>query len=357
MANSSDLDRFIREALRAGQSRQAISAALLQAGWTQQELTSALDDYAEVDFPIPVPRPRASLSAREAFLYLLLFTLLYFLCFHLGSLLFDLVNALLPDPSIRHYRSWDFYGATRFSTATLLITFPLFAWMAHFLGRETAKTPIQRFSPVRRWLTYLTLFVSAATLVADLTTLVYNLLGGELTLRFLLKILIVALIASAVFGYYLRELRQTEIQARPSRPLGAYLLGGGAALALLALIGGFGLMGSPMHQRDLHMDQRRINDLQALEEAIRSHAREGKGLPQSLEALKRPGHNLSLHDPQTQNAYGYERLDDARFRLCAEFTTDSSQRQSGRRYYPNHSWPHGIGQTCFDRRLNRDDLK
>ena len=59
-------------------------------------------------------------------------------------------------------------------------------------------------------MTYLTLFVSAGFLMGDVTSLVYNLLGGEWTVRFLLKVLTVASIAGLVFGYYLRDLNRDE---------------------------------------------------------------------------------------------------------------------------------------------------
>jgi hypothetical protein len=65
---------------------------------------------------------------------------------------------------------------------------------------------------VRRWLTYLTLFSAACALLGDFATLVYNVLGGELTVRFLLKVLTVGLIAGTAFFYYLRDLRQDEVE-------------------------------------------------------------------------------------------------------------------------------------------------
>jgi hypothetical protein len=52
--------------------------------------------------------------------------------------------------------------------------------------------------------------VAAAALIGDLTTLVYNALAGELTSRITLKALVVILIAGAVFGYYLLDLRREE---------------------------------------------------------------------------------------------------------------------------------------------------
>src|SRR3546814_13476334 len=72
----------------------------------------------------------------------------------------------------------------RWSTASVIIAFPLFTLLARHLARETERQPIKRLSPVRRWLTYLTLFLAAVALICDVTTLVYNLLGGELSVRF-----------------------------------------------------------------------------------------------------------------------------------------------------------------------------
>ncbi|HTM71037.1 MAG TPA: hypothetical protein VL118_09255, partial [Luteimonas sp.] len=72
-----DLELFVREALAAGQARPAIEAALAQAGWPAEQVRDALDAYADVPFAVPVPNPRPYLSAREAFLYLVLFATLY----------------------------------------------------------------------------------------------------------------------------------------------------------------------------------------------------------------------------------------------------------------------------------------
>ena len=209
-AGAQELDTFVREALMRGQSREAITQALAEAGWTDAQTSDVLSAYADVDFPVPVPRPRASLSAREAFLYLVLFASLYYAAFHVGSLLFDLINAAFPDAaSARGY----FGASMRWSTASVIIAFPVFALLARHLARETERQPIKRLSPVRRWLTYLTLFLAAIALICDVTTLVYNLLGGELSVRFVLKVLVVGMIAGGVFGYYLWDLRREEVES------------------------------------------------------------------------------------------------------------------------------------------------
>lgn len=212
-AATQDLELFVRDALCKGVSKDAIEAALASAGWTQEQTRSALNAFADVAFAVPVPRPRPYLSAREAFLYLVLFATLYLAAWHLGSLLFDLINRALPDPPDPGYFSGNLAQSMRWSTASVLIAFPVFLYVARYLGKELARSPVKRLSAIRRWLTYLTLFLAAIVLVGDMITLVYNLLGGELTARFVLKVLVAALIAGTIFGYYLIDLRHEEKEA------------------------------------------------------------------------------------------------------------------------------------------------
>jgi hypothetical protein len=207
---SGNLEIFVRDALLRGQTRAEITRVLAEAGWPAEQVTLALSGYADVVFPVPVPRPRASLSAREAFLYLVLFTALYMSAFNLGAILFQLINRAFPDPAMGQYQMSTSGEAIRWAVAGLVVAFPIFLWVSSHVGREVAANPAGRLSPVRRWCTYLTLFIAVACLIGDATTLVYDLLSGELTIRFGLKALVVALIAGSVFTYYLRDLRQGE---------------------------------------------------------------------------------------------------------------------------------------------------
>lgn len=212
-SGTQDLELFVREALAKGQSRDAIGQALAAAGWPPEQARSALAVYADVPFPVPVPRPRPYLSAREAFLYLLLFVTLYLWAYHLGSLLFDLITRALPDPAEESWRVERLEGSIRWSVASVVIAFPLYAFIANLLGKELARSPVKRLSVVRRWLTYLTLFVAGTVLIADMITLVNGVLAGEATLRFVLKVVVAAAIAGGIFGYYLWDLRRDEGEA------------------------------------------------------------------------------------------------------------------------------------------------
>ena len=218
MAVSEELDVFVRDALARGQSRAQIAEVLHKAGWTSEQTRAALAAYAELDFPVPVPRARPYLSAREAFMYLVLFGTLYTSAFSLGSLLFDLVNLRFPDPA----DSTNFYGgpaatreSIRWAIAALVVAFPVFAYTSWLTSRSIRLDPTKRASKIRRWLTYWTLFVSSGVVLGDVTSLVYSLLAGEATFRFLLKVLVVALIAGTAFIYYLRDLQSEETETGP----------------------------------------------------------------------------------------------------------------------------------------------
>ena len=211
MSIDDDLIGFVRDALGRGAPRAEIEAVLLRAGWDAAQVAAALAAYSSEPFIVPVPRPRVSLSARDAFLYLVLFSTLYMSAVNFGSLVFDLINRAFPDQVLDGPATYRATGdGLRWAIAALIVSFPVFLYVSRVTGREVARDPRKRESAVRRWLTYLTLFVAATVLIGDVIMLVYNALGGDMTIRFLLKVLTVGLIAGLIFGYYLKDLRADE---------------------------------------------------------------------------------------------------------------------------------------------------
>ena len=142
-------------------------------------------------------------------MYVVLFTTLYLSAYNLGSLLFEFINRAFPDAAegqnIEYARM-----AIRWSVSSIVAAFPVFLYVTWLIARAVKEDPTKRASMIRRQLTYLTLFIAACALIGDFTTLIYNFLGGELTVRFALKVLTVAVIAGTGFGYYLSELRADE---------------------------------------------------------------------------------------------------------------------------------------------------
>ncbi len=212
MANQT-LDTFIREALNRGEKRDRISAALAAAGWTQKEVDAALDDYAETDLGLAVPKPRPYVSAREAFLYLVLFILLGVVAWNLGSLLFALIDIAIYDELDNPSGDFFFGGRDyqiRSAIAGLVVGGPLFAWLAIHIRKQRRTNPAMQRSRVRKWLTYATLIIASCTLIGDAIGLVYNFLAGELSTRLLLKLLVIAILAGGVFFYFISDAEEGD---------------------------------------------------------------------------------------------------------------------------------------------------
>lgn len=200
---------FTRRALTAGVSRAEIAGALQHAGWGAPEIDAALHAYAEIEFPVPVPRARRYLSARDVFVYLVLFAALYTAAYNVGALAFHLIDHAFPDRvSAARIGSGAMLAAIRWNISAIVVALPLFLLLFRRVNRSLAADPTERESRPRLWLTYLTLFVTALWLGGDLMVLVYNALGGELGARFLLKIATVAVIAGGIFSYFLWDVRQ-----------------------------------------------------------------------------------------------------------------------------------------------------
>ena len=86
----------------------------------------ALAAFVDVDH-VPVPRARPYLSAREAFIYLVLFGTLYTSAFYLGSLIFDIINLTFPDRP-RSRRTTPPISARRCDGPSLIVAFPVFLY-------------------------------------------------------------------------------------------------------------------------------------------------------------------------------------------------------------------------------------
>lgn len=315
MSPADQISDFTRRALAQGRSPDQIDAALAEAGWCERERQDALSAWQLVD-GMAVPRPRPYVSAREALLYGLLFILLGMVAFQLCQLGFLLVDSLLPnltDPDPFTHRGM------RWPMAALITFTPAFLLLSRTLSRARHQNPGQARSWVRGWAASITMLIAALTLLGDLGTTVFQLLDGEMTLRFALKAAIVAAVAGLVLLSY-RDDRKHEA-------LGAVTL---AACALLAIIAGLVIGGGPMQARAENRDAARMEDLRRIDAQILCQADALGRAPASPESTASCPADFPTLDPFTAQAYRYIRIDDRHWRICATFenpeTTGMAQR-------------------------------
>ena len=203
------LSSFVKDALASGAKRPIIEEHLFAAGWSKDQVFSALGEFSAVEFAIPIPKPKPQFRARDTFLYATMFIMLYLSSYNLANLLFQFINLGFPDPNITSYPS-QIERAIRFNVSALLVAFPVFLFITFKIAKQIEQEPVHQTSPVRKWLTYLTLAIAACFLVGDTISLLNGFLSGILTVRSVLKLLIVAGIAGGLFFYYLSLMRKDD---------------------------------------------------------------------------------------------------------------------------------------------------
>jgi hypothetical protein len=205
MRASDALTAYAREALASGADRLAIAAALRDAGWSEGEISGALSAWIDAPGLPPVPRPRAIVSARDAFRHGFMFFALGMVSVNLNLLVFALIDTWFPDPLGADLAN---SGAIRWAIAGLVIAYPVWAITSLGLARDAERDPGQRRGAVGRWLTWGALFLAATTLLGNGVAVIAGFLGGDLTGTFLLKAATVAIIAGSIFAYYGADRRE-----------------------------------------------------------------------------------------------------------------------------------------------------
>lgn len=346
-----DLNDFIEDALRAGKKKEQIGSVLEKAGWNKPQVSSAIGAYADVDFPVAVPKPTMPPAARELFLYLLLFSALYMTVMGIGTVLYQLINMAFPDPSDTLYESLIGSVETRLRSgvAILIVFLPAYAYVDQQIAALKRSDPQHIRSDVRRKITYLTLYLSATILLTDIYYLIWAWLDGELFTRVLLKCLVVGGLAGLILGRYLYELRTDEIYGSDRSRFVRY--GALAVIVTAAVAAGVVAMGnvsSPAAERQRHADEQRETGLKAIDDSIMSYARQHKTLPASLEALSRATHVKFPHDPATGKPYRYDRLSDTDYRLCTTFNAAAQRVANEYGVMPESTFKdHPAGAYCF----------
>ncbi len=213
----SDIAAFLSAAKAKGASDEIVVALLKEHGWPEKEIYAAIGRYYEQAGGVAIPSRRGvAESAKDAFLYLLRFGTLATWTGSLASLAFTLINATFADrvmDSPHRYRLASVSG----ELAAILVAFPIYAWMVILIGRDLDRSPAKALASVRRWLCYLALLIAAGFVVGDLIAFLMYFLRGELTQRFVLKVLTVLVIAGGVFWFYFSSLKEDE-ELRESAP-------------------------------------------------------------------------------------------------------------------------------------------
>ena len=266
------------------------------------------------------------------------------------NLVFSTLDTQFPD--ILNATRYPDYNleSIRGALATLVIFFPIFV-VVSFFWRKHIKNEMGHVDEIiKKWLVYFILFISSITIAIDLVVLVRYFISGEITSRFILKVMSTLLIAFLVGFYYIYLLRvKDEIKIKKLSIIFGSL---GILIFIIAISYSFYTTGSPAKQKAVRFDEQRVADLQNIQEKIINYWKEKEKLPENLTLLSDPTSGFSLPlAPNFSSGEKYEyTIKDIKnwtFELCAEFSFPATMGV-------NDFWSHTAGKNCFSRTIDKD---
>src|SRR3989344_3151908 len=298
---------------------------------------------------------RPKTTPKDFFLNLGAIVALYVSVISILNLLFEVINRTFPDPLQTYIDPYS--SAIRWTIASLFIIFPLYILFSWLLEREAVKNPEKRELSVRKWLIFLTLFVAGIVIAVDLIVLINTFLGGEITTRFVLKVIAVLAVVGAIFGYYLSDI-YGKFAGKSTR---TYFAWGSAIFVIASIVIGFMVMGSPTTQRLMRLDETRVSHLSQIQYQVVTYWQQKKKVPATLDDLKDPLSGFILPtDPVTGSSYEYVVKGVRIFELCATFDRsnmeDLNKNGVSKPMYPyggyvDENWQHEAGKGCFERTI------
>ena len=229
-----------------------------------------------------------------------------------------------------------------------MVAFPLFLLVTRGIVRGVQQQPERLESGVRKWLTYIALVITASTMITDVVTFLAYFLRGDLSTRFVLKVVTVLVIAGGVFAYYVDSLRRETVLSARHRLFAFAAL----AVVVMGIVVGFVQIGSPAVQRGASQDARRLFDLFSLAQGMHSswlsRSPSEFPLPATIQEVQRTAAvTASISDPVSGRAYEYLPLRGRTYRLCGTFSRPSPADVPVQ-------WRHGAGRVCFTRDAAED---
>ena len=115
---------------------------------------------------------------------------------------------------------------------------------------------------------------------------------------------------------------------------------------------GLSLIDGPTVVREKKLDEIRVKNFAYISRQIIQYYRDNSNLPGSLTDIVPVNSNwFSIYDPETNNPYKYEIIDQLSFRLCGNFSRNRQLKGKNVIYYlpgeRHMDWSHSAGLNCF----------
>lgn len=151
----------------------------------------------------------------DTFEHILLFISLGVLATNITMLLHHFVNIWIKVPiEVSNNYDFSYYADVFMSTfirgfmAAIIVSYPVFSFFFLKITKRTLEIPDTRKLKARKTLIYATLVITFLLVLINIISLVYNLLGGNVTLNFVSHFLVTVVVAGLIFVYYLEQIKE-----------------------------------------------------------------------------------------------------------------------------------------------------
>lgn len=291
--------------------------------------------------------------AKYTFLYLMSLLALVFSVIGVGNIIFQLINKHIVDV-IHAYRAMYSPEALKFALSSLLVAAPVYYFSAVNIYRSIVSGKLEKDSGIRKWLTYLIIFVCGVVSVGWLIAIVYSVLDGDLTLKFSLKTLTVVGLAGLVGFYYYRDIKEEKFKKGGGMVVRNYFYGT-ISLVFVVIVSGVFFVESPSETRLRRIDNLTLEKFNKIDGAIGEYYRNNDQLPVNLEELAGEVIYLrgeDVRDVLSDEVFRYETLGGEKYRICAKFNLSNNSKDDPRGNYIAEVWPHESGDVCFTKQVN-----
>lgn len=290
-------------------------------------------------------------AAKFAFFYLLSLVALIFLSTSVGVVVFQIINKFVIDP-VRPFAGRFDPGAIKFAISAIIIAAPIYYTTVWQINKNLFSGELDKEAGVRRWLSYLILFITSVVMIGWAIGTINSFLGGELSLKFALKALTSVIISGTVFSYYLYDIKREEVKGKKSKTVQAYFYST-LVVVVASLIASFFFVESPVETRNRLRDEMLLERFNIMDNAINSHFAETKQLPADLQILIDNRLILDeevIKDPITGAKIEYRPGKDRVYELCGTFLGSNKDKDTGSEF-SRERWPHEAGFQCLSQRV------
>jgi len=213
---TSELDEFIKSAVKAGSSYDKIKAALREAGWADAQINNALKFYHTeklgAKFPVAVPKPKEIASPRLGALNFFYFLAFYATLCSVTFAIFTILDFYLPDGHGRMAGAFyepDLREGLQTYLSIIMVAAPVTLFAGHLVRKAIAQSG-QSASHIRLKLIYLSFLIGAVILLICGVLFVNYFIDGVLSYRFGIKVALLTIKFAAVYYYFKPELYKSE---------------------------------------------------------------------------------------------------------------------------------------------------